>query len=175
MNGETPSPPAEITARENGRGAFSWFVPSAGIILAITGLAKVWSAFGKVKLLEVSDPIIGLPFGDLLLAVGLVEMAIAWFCFFGKRSVLPTTLVAWFATNLLMYRLGLRWMGWHKPCNCLGNLTDTLHLSPQAADNIMKLVLAYLLVGSYGLVIWERRKARSQSLKTESKMRGRPQ
>ncbi len=26
--------------------------------------------------------------------------------------------------------------------------------TPQAAENIMKVLLAYLLIGSYGLVIW---------------------
>ena len=54
----------------------------------------------------------------------------------------------------MLLRFGLWWMGWHKPCNCLGNLTDALHLSPQTADNIMKVVLAYLLIGSYGLLFW---------------------
>jgi hypothetical protein len=35
-----------------------------------------------------------------------------------------------------------------------------LHLSDQAADNIMKVVLAYLLVGSYGLLFREWRRGR---------------
>jgi len=102
------------------------------------------------------------PFRELFLAVGLTEIAIAWFCYFGKRPVLATWLVALFATDLLFYRLGLWWMGWHKPCNCLGNLTDAIHISPQAADNLMKVVLAYLLVGSYGLLMWRWRQRPSQ-------------
>jgi hypothetical protein len=159
MNEATACETNEVEGRQ--RWALqAWFVISAGVILAITGLAKVWSAFGKVKLLAVSDPILGIPFRDLMLAVGLVEIAIAWFCFFRKRPVLATWLVAWFATDLLLYRLGLRWMGWHKPCSCLGNLTDALHLSPQLADNVMKVVLAYLLLGSYGLLIWHWRRHR---------------
>jgi hypothetical protein len=35
-----------------------------------------------------------------------------------------------------------------------------LHLSDQAGDNIMKGVLAYLLVGSYGILLWEWRRRR---------------
>jgi hypothetical protein len=54
-----------------------------------------------------------------------------------------------------MYRLGLWWMDWKKPCSCLGNLTDALHISPQTADNITKVLLAYLLIGSYGLLLWQ--------------------
>jgi len=56
----------------------------------------------------------------------------------------------------VVYRLGLWWMHWHRPCSCLGNLTDALHISPQVADNVMKVLLAYLLIGSYGLLIWKR-------------------
>ena len=43
-------------------------------------------------------------------------------------------------------------------CGCFGNLipqTGTLRISPQVADKIKKVVLAYLLIGSYGLLIWE--------------------
>jgi hypothetical protein len=40
----------------------------------------------------------------------------------------------------------------------MGSLTSALHLSEKAADNIMKVVLAYLLIGSYGLLLWQWRK-----------------
>jgi hypothetical protein len=46
------------------------------------------------------------------------------------------------------------WVGWHKPCSCLGNLTDALHIPPQTADTAMKIILAYLLIGSYGNLFW---------------------
>jgi hypothetical protein len=36
----------------------------------------------------------------------------------------------------------------------MGSLTDTLHISPVVADNIMKVVLAYLLIGSYVTLFW---------------------
>jgi len=128
------------------------FTLSAGAILAITGIAKIWSGLGNSKFLAVIDPIFGIKFGQLMLAVGLAEIVIALVCFFSKRQTLALALVAWMATNFVVYRLGLWWMKWHRPCNCLGNLTDALHLSPQTADNIMKVLLAYLLIGSYGLL-----------------------
>ncbi|MEI2725877.1 MAG: hypothetical protein V9H26_20885 [Verrucomicrobiota bacterium] len=129
------------------------FVLSAGSILAITGIAKIWSGLGNSKFLAVVDPIIGIKFGQLMLLVGLAEIVIALVCFFSKRQTLALGLVAWMSTNFVVYRLGLWWMHWHRPCNCLGNLTDALHISPQTADNIMKALLAYLLIGSYGLLI----------------------
>jgi hypothetical protein len=43
-----------------------WFAVSAGIILGLTGLAKIYSAGGDVKLLGVMDPIFGVPFKQLI-------------------------------------------------------------------------------------------------------------
>jgi len=132
-----------------------WFILSAGAILAITGIAKVWSGLGGSKFLAVIDPITGIKFGQLMLVFGAAEIVIAAICFFSKRQTLALGLVAWMSTNFVVYRLGLWSMDWKKPCSCLGNLTDALHLSPQTADNIMKVLLAYLLIGSYGLLIWQ--------------------
>lgn len=109
-----------------------------------------------------TDPILGVQFEHLVLSLGVAEIAVALICFFGKRQMLATMLVAWLATSFVVYRLGLWWINWHLPCHCLGNLTDALHISPQLADSIMKGVLAYLLIGSYGILIWQWRQERAQ-------------
>ena len=41
-----------------------------------------------------------------------------------------------------------------------GSLSAALHLSDRAADNIMQAVLAYLLIGSYGILFWQWRYGR---------------
>ena len=140
-------------------GLSMWFVLSAGVILAITGFAKVLSTFGSAKFLTVIDPIFGIQFRYLMVMVGVTEWLVAFFCLFKNGSRLATGLVTWLCTNFLVYRLGLSWMHWHRPCNCLGNLTDALHISPQTADNVMKAVLAYLLIGSSTLLVYQWRKA----------------
>ena len=140
------------------------FVISVAAILALTGIAKMWSAFGGAKVLVIADPILGLQFGHLMIAVGGFELAVAGMCLFSKSQRLPLIFVAWLSTNFVVYRLGLSWMGWHRPCNCLGNLTDALHISPQLADNIMKGVLAYLLIGSYGILFWQWKQGRAQKV-----------
>jgi hypothetical protein len=137
-----------------------WFVNVGGGILALTGLAKAFSAIGPARALDTADPLIGIPFRQLLLLVGLAELFIAFFCLFTDRRRLSLLAVAWISTNFLVYRLGLWFIGWHRPCGCMGNLTDLLHISPHAADTIMKGVLAYLLVGSYGILFsqWRQRR-----------------
>lgn len=159
LNAMTREMADDLSYRADG-GLFSWFVFSASGILVVTGAAKIWSAFGHTKLLAVPDPIVGISFGHLMLAVGVLELVIVGICLFGKSQTLALGLIAWLATNFVVYRLGLWWMGWKKPCSCLGNLTDALDLSPQLADNIMKVILAYLLIGSYGLLVWRWRVGR---------------
>jgi hypothetical protein len=167
MNVPEPTASEAIESGERTGGAFpKRFVLSSGLILAITGIAKLWSGLGDSKFLAVVDPIIGIKFGQLMLAVGLAEIVIALVCFFSKRQTLALGLVAWMSTNFVAYRLGLWFMNWHRPCSCLGNLTDALHISPQTADNIMKVLLAYMLIGSYGLLIWQWRQ--KQMLKSET-------
>jgi hypothetical protein len=141
------------TPTEPGSRLTKWFLLSAGGVLAVTGIAKIWSTFGQARLMAVTDPLLGLTFGHLMVLVGGAELGIALACLFSRRQALLLGLVAWLATNFVVYRLGLRWMDWHRPCGCMGNLTDALHLSPQLADSIMKGILGYLLVGSYALLV----------------------
>ena len=152
------------TERRKADAFVSWFVSSVTAILALTGIIKSWSAFGQSKLLAMADPITGIQFGRLMLTVGILELVIAGVCLFRKSQKLSLALIAWLATNFALYRLGLWWMGWKKPCTCLGNLTDALHIPPQTADTAMKIILAYLLIGSYGSLFWlwrQRKKAAS--------------
>lgn len=114
----------------------------------------MWSGFGTAKLLVVADPILGIQFRHLMLVVGMVEIVVALLCFFSKGQKLVMGLVAWLATNFVVYRIGLWWVGYNKPCSCLGNLTDALHIPPETADTAMKTILAYLLLGSYASLFW---------------------
>jgi hypothetical protein len=141
-----------------------WFLRLAGGTLVLTGLAKAFSAIGAARALDTADPLIGIPFRQLMLLVGLVELFIAFFCLFTDKRRLSLLAVAWISTNFLVYRLGLWFIGWHRPCGCMGSLSDMLHLSPHAADNIMKGVLAYLLIGSYALLFAQWRQRRAQEL-----------
>jgi hypothetical protein len=130
------------------------YIFSAAAILTITGAAKVWTTFSHEKFLAVTDPVTGMPFGRLMLAVGICELVFAGFCTFSKAWRLSLALIAWLATSFLIYRAGFGWMGWHRPCSCMGNLTDALNIPPQTADTAMKIILAYLLIGSYTSLFW---------------------
>jgi hypothetical protein len=130
------------------------FFYSAAIVLLVTAMAKFISSFGHGIILQTRDPLTGFQFQDLFRLVGSIEFAVALVCVFSKRISLPAGFVAWLATNFLAYRIGFAAVGYHRPCSCLGNLTDALHISPQVADTSMKIILAYLLLGSYASLFW---------------------
>jgi hypothetical protein len=140
-----------------------YFVLTAGVVFSITGIAKIISVFGTQMMLLQSDPLIGISFRHLLLLAGLVELAIACLCLFTNRLKLNTLLIAWMSTTFLVYRMGLWQMHWQRPCHCLGNLTDALHISPETADTAMKIILGYLLLGSYATLFWLWKEKRKQS------------
>ena len=142
-------------------GIMRWFLKVAGSVLLLTGVAKAFTAIGAARVLDTADPLTGIPFRQLLLLVGLAEILIAFFCLFTDKRGFSLLAVAWLSTNFLVYRLGLWFIGWHHPCHCMGDLASALHLSDQAADNIMKGVLAFLLVGSYAILFsqWRQRRA----------------
>lgn len=144
------------------------FVGTAGGLLAITGLAKALSAIGTARALDTADPLTGLPFRQLLLLVGLAELFIAFLCLFTDKRRLSLLAVAWISSNFLVYRLGLWFTGWHHPCACMGSLAGMLHLSDNAADNVMKGVLAYLLLGSYAVVFYQWRRQRPTQTESDA-------
>lgn len=130
------------------------FLHSAGIILCITALAKFIESSGHEAILQVRDPLIGIRFQWLLCIVALLEIAVALVCFLGKRPALSSGITAWLATVFGAYRSGLAMVGWRKPCGCMGNLTDALHISSQTANTATIMLLSYLLIGSYATLFW---------------------
>lgn len=136
------------------------------------------SSFGKAQLLQLLDPILKIQFHHLMLVAGMLEIFVAGVCLLSKSKTTVILLVACLAGSLLTYRLGLWWIGWHRACACLGNLTDAIHISPQRADDAMKGVLAYLFFGSYVFLFhqWWKRKAegrmQSNEIKPETKVGG---
>jgi hypothetical protein len=130
------------------------FIYSAASLLMVAGLAKVVSGAGTSGVLRTPDPILSIQLQTLLLLVGFLEIGIALLCFLGNRIDIKAASLAWLATDLSVYRLGLLWSHVEKPCSCLGTLTDALHIRAESADVVMKVVLIYILVGSYATMFW---------------------
>jgi len=148
-----------------------WYFYSVGALLFVTAAAKFASAGGNARILEDSDPILQLSFRHVFLLAGAIETVVAAICLFARWPLLQAALTAWLATNFAAYRIGLLWIGYQKPCHCLGNLTDAIHITPSAADHFMKGMLVYFMVGGYGILfrLWrEKRQLPLSSLPPEA-------
>lgn len=141
------------------------YIRSVAMVLALTAFGKLYSSFGMARILMSNDPIFHIRFKYLFLLAGFIEIVIATFCWSCKSERLNCILIAWLGTLILGYRVGSWWVGYHGPCHCLGNLTGALHISNNDADAFMKLVLVYLLVGSFFILL---RSGRSTQIQTDS-------
>ncbi len=132
------------------------FLRIVAVMLALTAIGKLWTSTGDVRLLFIEDPVFAISTANLLKLVAVLEIGVGFICMF--RPVMHGLIsVAWLSTVFLAYRVGLWWIGWKKPCSCLGNLSDAIHVSPQFVDGTMKGVLAFMFIGSVSLLILNRR------------------
>ena len=147
-----------------------YYILSCGVIFAVTGVGKILSAIGKARVLGTSDPLFGTSFSHLMSFVGSIEVILSLLCLsvFLRFRKIGLLIIASLSTNFLIYRVGLWLIDWQRPCSCMGNLTDALHISPETADTVMKVVLAYLLIGSYAIFFWIWRQKRKASLALSS-------
>lgn len=143
------------------------FLYVTAIMLVITAGAKVWSLIGDSGLLYEVDPISDLTFGNLLSLAAALELGVAAVCLF-RPAADGLLAVGWLSTIFITYRICLWWINWEKPCSCLGNLTDALHISPQLADDVMKGLLGFMLIGSVSLLILNRRRDQVVPARTAS-------
>jgi hypothetical protein len=148
----------ESSPKNAGRLAM-WFIHSAGVILLVTGLAKIYSSVGEAKVLEVIDPIFRITFRQLMVATGMIELVVACFCFFNHSSNFRLAAVVWISASFLLYRGGLWSMHWRRPCPCLGTLTDQFHISTDKVDSIMLFLASYLFFGSIFCCLFLRKRA----------------
>jgi hypothetical protein len=133
-----------------------WFFASALLILALTALSKGIGASGDVRILSHPDPLLSLLTNrqTMLLAV-VLEVAIVGLVLREREIVRKAAFIAWISTVFLAYRIGLWSTGNTASCGCLGNVTDTLGIAPTTADLVSGAMLAYMLIGSYAILIWK--------------------
>src|SRR5688572_16449478 len=81
------------------------FILSAGVLFAVTALAKLISGVIGGRSLEEPDPISNLPFRHVFIIAGLVELVVSIICFLEKRPKVRLVLIAWLATTFLAYRM----------------------------------------------------------------------
>src|SRR6478609_1737632 len=95
------------------------FVRSVAILLLLTAVAKLFSAFGSARILTARDPMFLLKYWQIMILVGLLELAVAIYLFRGRDSILKLFAILWLGSNFIFYRMANDLMG-ITVCPCLG-------------------------------------------------------
>jgi len=132
------------------------FITTAGVILTITAFAKLISASQSAGYLDLRDPLFEfLTNRQVLSGAAAVELVIVILLMWVKNDQKRLALVAWISSMFLLYRVSIHFVKTpgYVPCPCLGNAAAWIHVAPSHLDWAIKALLAYLLIGSYGLLI----------------------
>jgi hypothetical protein len=133
-----------------------WFIVSTLMILALTAMAKGIAASGNACILSNADPVLDMFTNrQVMLLAAVLELVVIGVVVWQRDLVRKAAFIAWIGRVFLAYRVGLWSIGNKGSCGCLGNVTVTLGITPATADLVSGAMLAYLLVGSYAILIWE--------------------
>ena len=142
-----------------------FFTNSCGFLLLSGALALFISNWASADLTQPQDPLFEIPRRTVFWIVGGLAAVVGLICLFGEQPSFQATWVAWLATSIALYAGGFLWsVGPH--FNVLfGTLPETFALSVGATRLIAEVVLAYLLAGSYGLLLglWWRARTRPRA------------
>lgn len=131
------------------------YIHATAVILLITALVKFFSAVGTAPIWDWLDPL--LPFSNrhVFMLAGTLELGLSAFLFLGRERRTKILALIWLADIYLIYRLGLWWAGASNLVSCLANLTDKFSIAPAVLDQIIWLLLGWLLVGSHAIGLFQ--------------------
>jgi hypothetical protein len=135
----------------------SVFLFTSCLVLFITGTAKLISAFGDAEILRIPDLLFGIPYRYLFCISGALELLVVTACWLNPKKLVAVGLIGWLAVSFSVYRMAIYSMGQVHLCPCLGNLTDSIRVAPHTADLLLKISLAFMLVGSFTILVSCRR------------------
>ena len=131
-----------------------YFTNSVAALLAAFTTALFLCNFASAKLVQPHDPLFAIQLNAFFWILGLGAMAVMFACIFMRQSSLKLALILWFATNLIIYRLGLQWQRVHNIHGYVGTLAQTFNLSNNVANSLLHFLFLYLFIGSVALLLW---------------------
>jgi hypothetical protein len=133
------------------------YVRSVAIILGLTALAKLYSATGGARILDLPEALLPLTNRQTLVLVGIIELIVALSMVVAKSNAMKLIGTAWLSLNFILYRAASLLLVVGRPCPCLGSITERLPLKPAVIDRILISVVVYLFLGSCFFLVVLRR------------------
>jgi Zn finger protein HypA/HybF involved in hydrogenase expression len=131
-----------------------YFTNSVAALLAAFTTALFLCNFASAKLVQPHDPLFAIQLNVFFWILGLAAMAMMLACIYLRQSQLKLAIILWFATNLIIYRLGLQWQGVHNTRGYIGSLAHTFNLSNGVTSSLLYFLFIYLFIGSAALLLW---------------------
>ena len=131
-----------------------YFTDSVAALLTAFATSLFLCNFASTKLVRPHDPLFGIPMDVFFWILGLGAMAVMLACLFMRQSQFKLVIILWFATNLIVFRLGLQWQGMHNTRGYIGSLAQTFNLSSGVTSGLLNILFLYLFIGSAALSLW---------------------
>ena len=122
-------------------------IPLIGVILVITGGAKIMSVSGDAKILFELDPVIGVSYRLIMIITGIIEIPAGVVIVVYRKQFWTSLLLLWLSSNILTYRIMFWYANPPEPCPCLGNILDYLKMDIDSS-RVSMIILIIMLSGS---------------------------
>lgn len=126
---------------------------SVACLLSITAGAKLYSATGHARLLDIEEALLPMSIRQALWLIGFIELAIVVVLLVSRSDTIKLVCIAWLAGNFALYRIATLVLAVGKPCPCLGSITERLHLKQATVEHVLVAIVAYMLFGSLFFLI----------------------
>jgi hypothetical protein len=124
------------------------FLYSSQCILLVTAGAKLYSVTGTDRIFQLSDPVLGVQYRTLMIAVALAELIVVLGIACLRNRQIAVVLPGWIGGNFLLYRMMFHASGGGRTCPCLGTLTTKLPVPPELITSILFGMAVFLFLGS---------------------------
>jgi hypothetical protein len=134
------------------------FVYAAAVMFAAGGLVMLFGARDDIPPLRHPDAVFGLSTQAVLVAAGLLHLAVGG-CLFATRDPMKQGLIAcWAGLNYIVYLAGLAWLKAATSIPAVVVVAWELGVSEKTAQIVWRLFIAYLVVIGLSLVVLEWRR-----------------
>jgi DNA-directed RNA polymerase subunit RPC12/RpoP len=131
-----------------------YFTDSSVALLAATSAALSICNIANANLIQPHDPLFAISMDTFFWILGTGAIAVMLVCIFVHQPRFKLALILWFATNLVIYRLGLQWQHAHNTRGYVSTLAHTFNLSSNVTASLLTFLFLYLLTASAALLIW---------------------
>jgi hypothetical protein len=151
--------PRLVCETEAKRRMQSYFFEATAVLLFCAAVLNLLSAAGSAPVLNEPDALLQL--NDklalsnrwVLALKAAFELLVSGILLTGKKPRPKLVWMAWLATQLLVYRAGIRWLNAANFSDCVGNLIDWFTISPRQLGALSTVFLALMCLSSYGLLL----------------------